>query len=157
MMSHINDDLEVSFNSPQCGWMSIGFEYQGGEFHTTTAYAPHKTALADVLKTITGLVSAKEPFERTLQWNRDPEEYDFVFTSDGKTAGIEIIEYPTVERLRGEKVFEFEGDALQIATAFKTTFQQLYDERDVDEFEENWHQKFPLAEFEELKTAVAAA
>ena len=154
---HMNNDLEVSFNSPQCGWMSIGFEYPGGEFHTTTAYSPHKTALADVLKTITGLVSTAEPFERTLKWNRDPEEYDFIFSSNGDTARIKIIEYPTVERLTGENVFEYEGEALQIAKAFNSTFQQLYDEKDIDEFEENWHQKFPFAEFEELKRAVSSA
>ena len=41
--------LEVSFNSPQCGWMSIGFDDGVSEFHTTTAHAPHSKALSELL------------------------------------------------------------------------------------------------------------
>jgi hypothetical protein len=47
--------LEVSFNSPQCGWMSIGFEDGVNEFHTTTAHAPHAFALAELMQILTRL------------------------------------------------------------------------------------------------------
>ena len=148
--------LEVSFNSPQCGWMSIGFEHDGGEFHTTTAAEPHRTALSDVLKTVTDVVNAGEPFSRTLQWNRDPEEYDFVFSSEGDELTLEIVEYTTGVRKNGETVFSYTGDSIQVARAFAETFQQMYEEREIDEFEENWHQPFPSTEFEALKAAVSS-
>ncbi len=150
----MNKVFEVSFNSPQCGWMSIGFEHANGEFHTTTAHAPYTNALAEILNIVAGLVSAKGDFSKTLKWNRDPEEYDFVFASGGGDVSVQITEYPTADRENGEIVYSYSGTALEVAAAFEQTFQQMYDERDIDEFEENWHQKFPIAEFESLKTAI---
>ena len=50
--------LEVSFNSPQCGWMSIGFDDGVNEFHTTTAHAPHELALPELMKILTSLADA---------------------------------------------------------------------------------------------------
>ena len=148
------EGFEVSFNSPQCGWMSVGFEHEGGEFHTTTAAAPHRTALSEMLGTISELLGAENGYKRSLQWNRDPEEYDFLFSKNGDVASLEIVEYPTSARESGESVYRFDGNAVEVAKAFVTTFQHLYDEREVDEFEENWHQKFPVEAFEGLKTAV---
>ena len=49
--------LEVSFNSPQCGWMSVGFEDANGEFHSTTAHAPHASALAELMMILTTWVT----------------------------------------------------------------------------------------------------
>ncbi len=149
--------LEVSFNSPQCGWMSIGFEDGVNEFHTTTAHAPYSNALPELLSTLTTLLAKNNSdFSHTLKWNRDPEAFDFVFKRLGNDTLIEIIEYPSEERIKekSERVYFFRGDANQIADAFRETFQQLYDERDIDEFEDNWHQKFPLEEFNRLKGAI---
>jgi hypothetical protein len=144
--------LEVSFNSPQCGWMSIGFDDGRNEYHTTTAHAPHVGALAELLETLVKLVE-NENYAHTVQWNRDPEEFDFVFARNGADTVLEIIEYPTGERISGPhgKVFAHRGDAKQIAEAFYETFRQLYEERNVDEFEDNWHQEFPFEEFGKLK------
>jgi hypothetical protein len=147
--------LEVSFNSPQCGWMSIGFDDGVNEFHTTTAHAPHSEALSELLETLVGLLE-KDDYSHTLKWNRNPEEFDFVFERKGDATKIEIIEYPTEEResQKSEKVFSYMGDVKQIAEAFRETFQQLYEERNIDEFEDNWHQKFPFEAFEKLSKTI---
>ena len=150
-------NLEVSFNSPQCGWMAIGFEDGVNEFQTTTAHAPYSNALQELLTTLVSLLNKNvDDFTHTLKWNRNPEAFDFVVEKSGSDATILIIEYPTELRdaERSENVYSFSGDAIQIAEAFRVTFQQLYDERDIDEFEDNWHQKFPLAEFNQLKEAI---
>lgn len=147
------EKLEVTFNSPQCGWMSVGFNAGEREFHTTTAHAPHQDALVELLGILSGLLEA-EDFERTLKWNRDPEEFDFAFRKNGGRTRLEIIEYPTDERdrRRGERVFAYEGATLDVCRAFYETFEQLYAERFEDEFEQNWRQPFPVEEFEEFKT-----
>lgn len=144
--------LEVSFNSPQCGWMSIGFNDGETEFHTTTAHAPHSEALSELLVTLINLLD-KEVFSHTLKWNRNPEEFDFVFKRTKEKTRMKIIEYPTNERdvNKSEVVFSYTGDIRQIAEAFYKTFLQIYEERNIDEFEENWRQKFPTEEFEKLK------
>lgn len=146
--------FEVSFNSPQCGWMSIGFDDGTVEFHTTTAHAPHEGALPELLKILTALLDEKtSQNEYLLKWNRDPEEFDFRFVRDGEDLLLEIYQYPTEERDSSERelVFSHSGKIKEVCEAFAETFNQLYEDRDTDEFEFNWRQPFPYKEFEEFR------
>ena len=146
--------LEVSFNSPQCGWMSIGFDDGVSEFHTTTAHAPHELALPELLKILSSLLDANsDKNEYLLKWNRDPEEFDFRFVRNGSEMLLEIYQYPTEERDAAEKemVFSHVGTVDEVCKAFAETFDQLYEDRNTDEFEFNWRQPFPYREFEEFK------
>ncbi|MGH9948298.1 MAG: hypothetical protein ACRD6X_14030 [Pyrinomonadaceae bacterium] len=148
--------FEVSFNSPQCGWMSIGFEDGVSEFHTTTAHAPHAAALPELMQILTKLADVESPEnEFLLKWNRDPEEFDFHFVRTGENILIEIFQYPTDEREAGEKtqVFSHAGNVKDVIAAFAQTFEHLYEDRDTDEFEFNWRQPFPYIEFSEFKNA----
>ncbi len=157
--------LKVSFNSPQCGWMSIGFFDGISEFHTTTAHAPHEAALPELMRILTALSSeggnptGKEGAisnEYVLKWNRDPEEFDFRFIRDGENLLIEIYQYPTDERESAERevVFSHSGTVKETVAAFAETFNHLYEDRDTDEFEFNWRQPFPYKEFEEFKKRI---
>ncbi|MEQ1763083.1 MAG: hypothetical protein ABL984_08060 [Pyrinomonadaceae bacterium] len=149
--------FEVSFNSPQCGWMSIGFEDGVNEFHTTTAHAPHATALPDLMRILTELADPSTRWdEYTLMWNRDPEEFDFRFVRSGDDLTIEIYQYPTEDRDTAERelVYSHTGTIAETLAAFGVTFDQLYEDRDTDEFEFNWRQPFPYKEFEEFKKRI---
>ena len=150
--------LEVSFNSPQCGWMSIGFEDGGGEFHTTTAHAPHAAALPELMLILTDLMDAESTkSEFLLKWNRDPEEFDFRFVRKGEDLTLEIYQYPTETRDLREKelVFSHTGKILEVCSTFAETFEQLYSDRDTDEFEFNWRQPFPFREYELFRQSIA--
>ncbi|MEJ7862250.1 MAG: hypothetical protein WKF90_11530 [Pyrinomonadaceae bacterium] len=147
----MSENLEVSFNSPQCGWMSIGFAGGEAEFHTTTAHAPHEHALPELLQILTDLLNENSVnSEFVLHWNRNPEEFDFRFARNGKNVLIEIYQYPTDERFAAsrEKVFAYEGEVGKVCQAFYDTFAQLETDKNTDEFEQNWRQPFPLANFE---------
>ena len=149
--------FEVSFNSPQCGWMSIGFDDGVSEFHTTTAHAPHECALPELMKILTSLADGNSPQnEYVLKWNRDPEEFDFRFVRNGADLLIEIYQYLTDERDAAERelVFSHKGTVAEAITSFGETFEQLYEDRETDEFEFNWRQPFPYKEFEEFKGRV---
>jgi hypothetical protein len=155
----MSEQLEVSFNSPQCGWMSIGLSGDSGEFLTTTAHAPHYKALPELMDALAEMARADgSEFTHTLKWNRDPEEYDFVLSRAGNSATLEVFEYPTGERDPEERelVFSHTGDARQTASAFFETFRQLYEERGVDDFRENWHQEFPYRAYENLQRSLSA-
>lgn len=155
----MQEKLEVSFNSPQCGWMSIGFTDGRGEFHTTTAHAPHELALPGLLRILTELFDpASAEKEYVLQWNRDPEEFDFRFLrSEGGSLLFEVYQYPTEERELSERelVFAHLGSVEEVCRAFAVTFDQLYEDRNTDEFEFNWRQPFPVREFEEFKDKIS--
>jgi hypothetical protein len=146
--------LEVSFNSPQCGWMSIGFDDGEREFHTTTAHTPHSRALSEILKGLSALLksqTAKDEF--IIPWSRNPEAYDFNFKRDGETIFFQVVEFPTYNRLEteGEIVFSHEGNILDFCRSFYHTFAQLYEDKDTDEFEFNWRQPFPFEEFKNFE------
>jgi hypothetical protein len=146
-------NFEVSFNSPQCGWMSVGFKDGENEFNSTTANVPYNGVLAELLNTLITL-SSENSIEKTVKWNRNPEEFDFVFAKNGETARLEIIEYPTEEREIKSTVFIHEGNAKEIVEAFYQTFSQLYEDRNTDEFEQNWRQPFPFNEYQNLEKLV---
>ncbi|QYO66938.1 hypothetical protein [Leptolyngbya sp. 7M] len=151
--------LEISFNSPQCGWMSIGFKDGANEFHTTTAHSPHETALPDLMRILTALSEPNtEQDDFLLKWNRDPEEFDFHFVRSGDDLTIEIYQYPTDERDAAERelVYSHTGPLRDAIAAFAETFNQLYEDRDTDEFEFNWRQPFPFKEFEEFQAKATA-
>jgi hypothetical protein len=151
--------LEVSFNSPQCGWMSIGFKDAHGEFKTTTAHAPHGRVLPKLLGILTSLLDREhDNNEYVLEWNRDPEEFDFRFLrSDGGNVLFEVYQYPTEERELAERelVFAHLGEIGEICEAFADTFKQLYEDRETDEFEFNWRQPFPIEAFERFRAQLA--
>ena len=150
----MSNKLEVSFNSPQCGWMSIGFDDGASEFHTTTAHAPHSHALSELLSILSDLANENSANdEYVLQWNRNPEEFDFRFVKDGEKVLLEIYQYPTEERETNERelVYSHSGKIADICKTFAETFNQLYADRETDEFEFNWRQPFPIREFEEFK------
>lgn len=153
----MSNKLEVSFNSPQCGWMSIGFDDGNNEFHTTTAHAPHEKALPELLQILSALLdeNAVEK-ESVLHWNRNPEEFDFRFAKNGENVLLEIYQFPTETRETEERelVFAHEGSVREVCAAFAETFRQLYADRETDEFEFNWRQPFPYQEFQNFTHAL---
>ncbi len=148
----MENNFEVSFNSPQCGWMSIGFKNEKNEFNSTTAHAPHERALQEILRILFRLLG-DEDFSETLRWNRDPEEFDFNFNKKGNQVSFAIYQYPTEERLNNEEeqVFVHDGKIAEFCQAFDETFTQLYEARETDEFQANWRQPFPHEEFNNFK------
>ncbi len=150
----MSNKLEVSFNSPQCGWMSIGFDDGTREFHTTTAHTPHSQALSEILKGLISLLNAgnaKDEF--VVEWSRNPEAYNLRFKRENENVRFEVIEFPTFNRLdsESETVFLYEGNTKDLCLAFAETFNQLYADRETDEFESNWHQPFPFEEYKNFQ------
>jgi hypothetical protein len=151
------EKFEVSFNSPQCGWMSVGFKNGENEFNSTTAYTPHSQALTEILKGLTSLIDATTPRDEFIvHWSRNPEAFDFLFKRDGTSIEFTVIEYPTFNRLstEAETVFSYQGNAEEFCRAFHQTFSQLYEDRNTDEFEQNWRQPFPFTEYKDLENMV---
>jgi hypothetical protein len=153
----MENKIEVSFNSPQCGWMSIGFDDGKSEFHTTTAYTPHSQALSEILKGLTSLLDAQSPSDLfKIEWSRNPEAYSLFFRRSDETVFFQVVEYPTFNRseTEGEIVFTHHGNVKDFCDSFYQTFAQLYEDRETDEFEFNWRQPFPFEEFAKFESKV---
>lgn len=149
----MTNKLEVSFNSPQCGWMSIGFNDGLAEFHTTTSHAPYERALPELMGILTDLLDENSAQnEYILHWNRKPEEFDFYFRREGENIRLEIYQYPgeTRQASEREKVFEHTGKISDLCRSFAESFNQLYADRETDDFEFHWRKPFPFKEYEEF-------
>lgn len=140
--------------------MSIGFTAGDNEFHTTTAHAPYKKALPELLQMLTAMLDHNRPMlTEILKWNRDPEEFDLAFHKHGDRVRFDVFQYPTAERIFNEReqVFAYEGPVSEVTAAFYETFHQLHEDRHTDEFEFNWRQPFPMVEFAEFERALKSA
>ncbi len=151
-------NFEVSFNSPQCGFMSIGFSNGESEFRSTTACEPHTDALPQILSVLTSLLSTELERESfAIGWSRNPEAFDLYFNRAGEVVEFKLVSYPSESRdeTEMETVFQHSGPVSEFCRAFAVTFEQLYEDRETDEFEANWRQPFPVAAFENFRKALA--
>lgn len=146
--------LEVSFNSPQCGWMSIGFDNGESEFHTTTAHTPHSRALAEILECLASMLESKnKKEEHKIAWSRNPEAYHLFFTLYEGVVHFQVVEYPTIGHrpAEGTIVFSHQEPVRNFCESFYATFAQLYADRETDEFEFHWRQPFPFEEYKNFE------
>ena len=153
-------NFQVSFNSPQCGWMSVGFKNNENEFHSTTAHTPFSNALSEILKCLSLLIETKNEQDKfKIEWSRNPERFDLFFTQYNGTIHFQVVQYPTIDQKAedGEIVFSHNGNVKDFYSAFHETFAQLYEARETDEFEANWKQPFPFEDFENFESKLKSA
>lgn len=156
----MSEKFEVSFNSPQCGWMSIGFKNNENEFHSTTAHTPFSNALPEILQGLLLLLETKNERDKfKIDWSRNPESFTLFFTQFKGIIHFQVVQYPTLDHTdeEGEIVFSHNGPVKDFCQAFHETFTQLYESRETDEFEANWKQPFPFADFENFESKLKSA
>jgi hypothetical protein len=151
----MNEKLHVSFNSPQCGWMS--FELRAGEQSVAEAvsYTPYDS-LVDLIDALVKLL--KDDTELTVKWAHDPDEFDFNFRARGDEAKLEVEWYQDSLRAgaTGELVFDFAGSRLEVCHPFWKALRDLQADIEVDEFARNWRREFPAREMLRLTEAIEA-
>ena len=103
----------------------------------------------DIANVVNGVANIGDAFRNS---------FDFRFVRDGDRMLIEIYQFPTEDRDAAERemVYSHEGTVADVIEAFAVTFDQLYADRDTDEFEFNWRQPFPHREYEEFKSTTTA-
>ena len=151
----MSEKLRVSFNSPQCGWMS--FELKTGEqsLAETVAHAPYDS-LVDLINALVKLLH--DDTKLTVTWAHDPDELDFNFSASGGEASLVVEWYPDSLRAgaTGERVFTFAGSRLDVCRPFLKALGDLQADIEVDEFARNWRWEFPAREMLRLAEAIEA-
>jgi hypothetical protein len=151
----MSEKLRVSFNSPQCGWMS--FELRAGvqSLVNAVSYTPYDS-LRDLIDALSRLLS--EDIHLTVKWAYEPDEADFNFRARGEQAGLEVKWYKNHLRLEGtgERVFFFEGSRLDLCHPFWKALRDMQSDMEVDDFARNWGRKFPESEMRRLTEDIAA-
>jgi hypothetical protein len=145
----MKQNLRVSFNSPQSGFMSIGLKSGEENFVTAVAHLPYDS-IRDLIAGLSALLSGESNV--TVKWNREPEEYDFELQREGNDGELSIIRYPNHHRPKKKReiVFSHKGTVADICKSFWNALSELQNDKDVDEFDKNWRREFPEEEMREL-------
>jgi hypothetical protein len=151
----MSEKLRVSFNSPQCGWMS--FELRAGEQSLIEAVSsvPYDP-LRDLICALSRLLL--EETELTVKWAYEPDEADFNFKARGERAELEVKWYKNHLRLEGtgERVFFYEGSRLDLCHPFWKALRDIQNDMEVDDFTRNWGREFPESEMKRLSEDIRA-
>jgi hypothetical protein len=145
--------LTVSFNSPQHGFMSMGLKVGEHEFVTAMAAAPHDS-LADLLTSLLAIAQGERL--STVQWNAEPEQFDFNFTRIDQVVELAIARYPDRRRAvaAAKTVFNFKGSVADVCEPFLCTLENLLRDIETDEFDKNWLRAFPRERLAEVAKQV---
>jgi hypothetical protein len=149
----MSEQLEVSLESPQSGWMSVRLLAGGGQFLAAVGHAPYDS-LRDLTETLSALAAGGAG--GLVRWNAEPVEYDFVFAAEGARAELRVIRYPDhrLEPASARAAFTHAGDRRDLCLAFWRELRSLRERAEADVFPQNWRRAFPEQEFQKLSAAL---
>lgn len=136
----MGEEFHVSFESPQCGWMSVSLEGRGSRLVTSVAHAPYDS-FGELLDALASLLEGAQ--SAVVRWNREPEELDFRFEARGEAVSFEVVRYADHRREAGTTVFAARLTRGELCGAFWRELRGLRRRRETDEFEQNWRRPFP--------------
>lgn len=149
----MSQPFKVSFESPQCGWMSVSLEARGARLVTSVAHAPYDS-LGDLLDALVALLEGRESV--IVRWNREPEEMDFRFDTHDGLVALDITRYADHRRASGEIVFNARLPKEEVCDAFWRELRGLRRRRETDEYEQNWRRQFPDEKLRRFTKALRA-
>lgn len=141
--------LSVSLESPQHGFMSLRLKTTGQSFVTVVAHAPYDS-LRDLIAALSAVLDGD--CAPTVNWNSEPDEYDFRLQANGDRLLLEVIHYPDHRKLpeTAATVFSFRGPKADACRAFWEEVQDLRSRAGRDEFDRQWRRAFPERELQDL-------
>jgi hypothetical protein len=153
IIARMSEELRVSMESPQSGWMSVRLLAGGGRFLAVVRHAPYDS-LRDLTETLAALAAGGGG--GVVRWNAEPEEYDFVFAAEGAGAGLRVHRYPDHRREEAcvSTVFDYAGARRELCLAFWRELQSLRERAETDVFGQNWRRAFPESEFQKLSSSL---
>jgi hypothetical protein len=145
----MNQTLRVSLESPQHGFMSLRLSSGKESFVAVVSHAPYDS-LRDLIEALSAVLLGDS--ELIVNWNGEPDEYDFRLAARGDCLQLDVVHYPDHRRLpeSSSTVFSFNGSKLDACQAFWKELRDLHRRTAQDEFARQWRREFPEREMQEL-------
>lgn len=155
-VKEIGQILRVSMESPQSGWMAMSLQAGEQSLAMSVSHLP-ADSLLDLMNALSALLTGSE--EKVVRWNCEPDEYDFIFTTDGDKVQIIVAHYPDHRRKKvdAQIVFSLQDSALAVCLPFWTALRDLRRRVVVNEFARHWRRDFPNGAMQRLTKAIKAA
>lgn len=147
----MSDELNVSLESPQSGWMSVRLLAGERQFLAVFGRGPY-----DSLRDLVSLLAevAAGAGGGVVRWNAEPEEFDFILAAEGEGAGLRVERYADHRREEAGEVFAHAGARRDLCLAFWRELHSLRERADTDAFRQNWRRSFPEREYQQLTDAL---
>lgn len=146
--------FQVSFNSPQSGFMSLSLKTGEQQFVTAVSSAPYDS-LRELIEGLTSLLTTGHSFK--VKWNCEPDELDFEAEADAdERVSFKVIHYTDHRRQpeTGRVLFSLKGSRLEVCDGFWRALRDLRRHVATDEFDRNWRRPFPQTEMQQLTEAL---
>ncbi len=142
--------------SPQSGWMAMSLQASEQSLAMSVSHLP-ADSLLDLTNALSALLTGSE--EKVVRWNCEPDEYDFIFTTEGDKVQIIVAHYPDHRRKKvdAQIVFSLQDSALAVCLPFWTALRDLRRRVVVNEFARHWRRDFPSGAVQRLTKAIKAA
>ena len=147
------ENFHISLESPQCGFMALSVSAGEGFVRYGAAHQPFDS-LGDLLRGVTALLQGEAAL--TIQWNAEPEQYDWHLRHDSEQVALQIIYYPDQRRAPEEagEVFVCSVPLKELARDLESEARELQERAERDVFPGNWRREFPAAELAQLAAAL---
>lgn len=149
-------NLRVSIESPQSGWMAMSLHAGDQTLAMSVSHSP-ADSLLDLMDALSAVLTGGE--EKIVRWNCEPDEYDFIFTTDADKMQIRVTHYPDHRREKNDAqiIFSLQDSALNVCLPFWTALRDLRRRVEVNEFARHWRRDFPSGAMQRLTKAIKAA
>jgi hypothetical protein len=149
----MSESLQVNFESPQSGWMSLSLEAGNQQFLRVVSCKPYNS-LKDLIESLDTLIIDKR--ECRIKWNCEPEEFDFQIKLEGEIVKLDVIRFQDHNRLdhTSQIAFSIYSSALDLCVSFWKALRDLRRRIIRDEFDKNWRRPFPHQELNQLTKAI---
>ena len=145
----MNQQLRISLESPQHGFMSLRLSDETESFVAVVSHEPYDS-VRDLMSALCDVLAGD--CEAIIKWNSEPEEFDFRLAAHDDSVQLEIIRYPDHRRLMelSSTVFSVRGSKLEMCWPFWKELRGLHRRTAQDEFDRQWRREFPEREMQEL-------
>ena len=149
----MSQPFHLSLESPQCGFMALSVSAGDGFVRYGAAHQPFDS-LGDLLRGVTALLQGRDAL--TIQWNAEPEQYDWCLAKDGELVALQIIHYPDQRRApkEAQEVFVYSLPLRELARDLESEARELQERAERDVFPGNWRREFPATELAQLSAAL---
>lgn len=131
--------------------MSLCLKAGGRSFVTGVSHQPYDS-LRELIEALCALLEGRGPV--VVRWNREPEEFDFVFRPEGEAVALEVVRFADHRRAAGAQVFAARVTRDALCRAFWRELRELRRRGSTDEFESNWRRAFPDEDLRRLTKAL---
>lgn len=134
--------MRLDIEPPRVGWAMVRLTAPGVRLEFAASYTPWDS-IGALAHATAGLLAGLP--EQVVNWNTEPREYEFRFTTAEQRTRLEVCQYPDTRRRRTAKVpvVAIEGDALGIATAVWRGLRRLQGAQSAEAFAEAWGHPYP--------------